>query len=248
MFESSAPAHHPDSSLKSTEEMEWIHDPDDDTTILPSPPVSKGTLNSFIHRSGHAVKPTEKIQETASSIPAKQSAVGPPAPIPKKALMHTRNEECDNNDSYEYDAKEEAPPLEDFTDNEEDDENKNEEAYQKMKKLGDQDHEDHKSLKKVEHSANLTMIFTFEKDCINLHTQECENGWWCEKSKCHYHIYKDCCEQWGLTMHDHAIPHNCKADVLQLLKSAYHQGHISAAAQAEFATPYDNCVDVNEEF
>jgi hAT family C-terminal dimerisation region len=37
-------------------------------------------------------------------------------------------------------------------------------------------------------------------------------------------------------------------EALQLLKSAYRQGHISATAQAEFAAPYDNRVDVNEEF
>jgi hypothetical protein len=242
MFESSAPARRPDGSLKSAEEMEWIHDPDDDTTILPPPPPSKGTLNSFIRRSGRAVKPTEKIRETASSIPAKRSAVGPPAPAPKKALMRTRNEERDDNDSDEYNAEEEAPPLEDFTDDEEDDENENEEAYQKTKKLGDQDREDRKSLKKVERSADLTTIFTFEKDRVNPHTQECENGWWCEvckannvplhqcffkggistrrthiarNPKCHYPIYKDRCEQRGLTMHDRAIPRNCKADVPQ---------------------------------
>jgi hypothetical protein len=68
--------------------MEWIHDPDDDATILPPPPATNSTLNSFIRRSGRAVKPTEKIRETASTIPAKRSAVGPPAaPAPKKALM-----------------------------------------------------------------------------------------------------------------------------------------------------------------
>ncbi|KAG1794521.1 hypothetical protein EV424DRAFT_1353812 [Suillus variegatus] len=72
MFESSAPARRPDGSLKSAEEMEWINDPDDDTTILPPPPASNGTLNSFIRCSGRAIKPTEKIRETASSIPAKQ--------------------------------------------------------------------------------------------------------------------------------------------------------------------------------
>jgi len=37
-------------------------------------------------------------------------------------------------------------------------------------------------------------------------------------------------------------------EALQLLKSAYHQGHISATAQAEFSAPYDNRVVVNEEF
>jgi hypothetical protein len=37
-------------------------------------------------------------------------------------------------------------------------------------------------------------------------------------------------------------------EALQLLKSAYRQGHISATSQAEFAAPYDNCVVVEEEF
>jgi hypothetical protein len=37
-------------------------------------------------------------------------------------------------------------------------------------------------------------------------------------------------------------------EALQFLKSAYRQGHISATAQAEFAAPYDNRVNVNEEF
>lgn len=156
--------------------------------------------------------------------------------------MRTRIEERNDDDSDEYDAEEEAPPLEDVTDDEEDNENENKEAYQKTKKLGDQDREDRKSLKKVECSADLTTIFTFEKDCVNPHTQERESGWWCEvckanniplqqcflkggistrrthiarNPKCHYPIYKDRCEQRGLTMHDRAIPRNCKADVPQ---------------------------------
>jgi hypothetical protein len=133
-------AHHSDSSLKSAKEMEWIHDPDDNTTTLPPPPTTNSTLNSFIHHSGHAVKPTEKIRETGGSILAKWSAVGPPvAPASKKALICTRNEEHDN-------KEEEAPSLEDFTDDEEDNENENEEAYQKMKKLGDQDCKDQKNV------------------------------------------------------------------------------------------------------
>ncbi|KAG1830312.1 hypothetical protein EV424DRAFT_1535017 [Suillus variegatus] len=65
MSEPSAPARHPDSTLKNAEEMEWINDPDDDTAVLPPPPASNsnGTLNSFICRSGCAIKPTEKICE-----------------------------------------------------------------------------------------------------------------------------------------------------------------------------------------
>ncbi|KAG1885317.1 uncharacterized protein F5891DRAFT_1202016 [Suillus fuscotomentosus] len=37
-------------------------------------------------------------------------------------------------------------------------------------------------------------------------------------------------------------------EALQLLKSAYRQGHISATSQAEFAAPYDNAVIVKKEF
>jgi hypothetical protein len=145
--------------------------------------------------------------------------------------MRTRNEERD-------DKEEEAPPLEDFTDDEEDNENENEEAYQKTKKLGDQDREDRKSLKKDERSADLTTVFTFEKGRINPHTQERENGWWCEvckannvplhqcffkggistrrthiarHPKCHYPIYHDRCKERGIRMHNRAIPRDCQA-------------------------------------
>jgi hypothetical protein len=34
---------------------------------------------------------------------------------------------------------------------------------------------------------------------------------------------------------------------LQLLKSTYHQGHISATVQAEFSAPYDNHVIVHNQ-
>jgi hypothetical protein len=36
-------------------------------------------------------------------------------------------------------------------------------------------------------------------------------------------------------------------EALQLLKSAYRQGHISATVQAEFSAPYDNHVVVHNE-
>jgi hypothetical protein len=112
-----------------------------------------------------------------------------------------------------------------------------EEAYQQMKKLSNQDHKDHKSLKKDECSADLTTVFTFEKDRLNPHTQEHEEGWWCEvckannvvlhqcffkgsistrhmhiahNPKCHFPVYQDRCKQCGVAIHDHAIPHNCK--------------------------------------
>ncbi|KAG2079457.1 hypothetical protein BD769DRAFT_1686334 [Suillus cothurnatus] len=152
------------SGAKYTNEINWYNDADDDTPMLPPPPppAHNGTLSSFIHCSGHAVKPMEKVCETASSNSAKWSAPGPPqgAPAP--------NQEDENKDTGE-----EAPLLKDFMDDEE--ENENEEAYQRMKNLVDQDHEGCKSLKKDECSADLTMVFTFEKGHVNPHMQEHEN-------------------------------------------------------------------------
>ncbi|KAG2144380.1 uncharacterized protein EDB93DRAFT_1104946 [Suillus bovinus] len=147
-----------DGSLKDASEIEWYNDAEDDSPMVPpSAPTHNGTLNMFIRRSGRAVKPTEKIHETltASSTSAKRSALEPPqdVPAPKRVSVG------DNNDD------EDAPALEDVTDNEEEDaENaENEEAYQQTKKLGDQDREDRKSLEKDEHSTDLTTVFTFEK-------------------------------------------------------------------------------------
>lgn len=224
-----------DGSLKDATEIVWYNDADDDSPIppppLPPPPAHNGTLNSFIRRSGRATKPTEKIRETASSVPAKRSAAGPPqgAPAPKRSASNKENHDHD-------DTEEECPPLEDFTDDEEDDEK--EEAYQQTKTLGDQDREDRRSLKKDERSADLTTIFSFEKDRVNPHTQERENGWWCEvckannialhqcffkggistrrthiarHPKCHYPVYRDRCKERGFTMHDRAIPRDCKS-------------------------------------
>ncbi|KAG1823669.1 uncharacterized protein BJ212DRAFT_1296245 [Suillus subaureus] len=54
------------------------------------------------------------------------------------------------------------------------DEVNKEEAYQKTKAFGDKDHKDRKHTKKEEHSGDLKVVFTQEKGCINLHTQECE--------------------------------------------------------------------------
>ncbi|KAG2159430.1 uncharacterized protein EDB93DRAFT_1099791 [Suillus bovinus] len=168
-----------DGSLKDASKIDWYNDANDDTLMLPPPPppppAHNDTLSSFICRSGCAVKPTEKVCETSSSNSVKLSAPGPPrgASAPKQAFSGTGSQEDEDEDT-----KEEAPPLEDFTDDKE--ENENEEAYQRTKNLGDQDCEDHKSLKKDEHSADLTMVFTFEKGCVNPHTQKHENGWWCE--------------------------------------------------------------------
>ena len=132
-----------DGSLKDASEIDWYNDADDDSPMLPPPPppAHNGTLSSFIRHSGRAVKPTEKIRETATSIPAKRSAPGPPrgALAPKRAFAGTGSKEHEDEDE---DEEEEAPPLEDFTDDEDENENENEEAYQRSKKLGDQDRED----------------------------------------------------------------------------------------------------------
>lgn len=240
MSESSAPARRPDGSLKNAEEMEWINDPDDDTPILPPPPAPNGTLNSFIHRSGRASKPTEKIREAVDSVPAKRRALAVPpqdAPAPKRAHPAPKRAltSASSKGEEEADDDDDAPELEDVIDDEED--TTAEEAYQRMKKYGDQDRDDRKSLKKDERSADLTTIFTAEKGRINPHTQEHEDGWWCEvckangvplqqcflkggvstrrthiarNPKCHFPIYQERCAQRGITMHDRAIPHECK--------------------------------------
>ncbi|KAG1797313.1 uncharacterized protein HD556DRAFT_1440870 [Suillus plorans] len=231
-----------DGSLKDASEIAWYNDAEDDSPMVPPPaPAHNGTLNLFVRRSGRAVKPTEKIRETltASSTSAKRSAVEPPqgVPAPKRVFVGTSSREDDEDDD------EDAPALEDVTDDEEEDaenaENaENEEAYQRTKKLGDQDREDRKSLKKDERSADLTTVFTFEKGHINPHTQERENGWWCEvckannvplhqcffkggistrrthiarHPKCHYPVYHDRCKERGIKMHNRAIPRDCKA-------------------------------------
>jgi hypothetical protein len=83
MYESSA--HCADGSLKDASEIQWYNDVEDDTPMVPPPaPTNNGTLNSFIHHSGRAIKPTEKIRETlvASSTSAKRSAPEPPQGVP----------------------------------------------------------------------------------------------------------------------------------------------------------------------
>ncbi|KAG1805825.1 uncharacterized protein BJ212DRAFT_1486171 [Suillus subaureus] len=117
----------------------------------------------------------ENICEAVNSIPAKRRALVSPqdAPAPKQALTSASSkgeEEADDDDD--------APELEDAIDDKED--TAAEEAYQRMKKHGDQDRDNCKSLKKDEQSADLTIIFIPEKGRINPHTQENEDGWWCE--------------------------------------------------------------------
>ena len=185
----------PDGQLKDASEIDWYNDADDNSPMIPPPPSSNGTLNGFIRRSNRATKPTEKIRyaNNTTTIPAKQSRpvaplnandtttipakrshpVAPPNPSAPKRVF-TRAEEHAS-------ADDEPPELEDITDDEEDDDS--EEAYQRTKKFGDQDREDRKGLKKDERSADLTTVFSFEKGRINPHTQEREDGWWCEICK-----------------------------------------------------------------
>ncbi|KAG1801303.1 hypothetical protein EV424DRAFT_1351905 [Suillus variegatus] len=73
-------------------------------------PANNGTLNSFVRRSGRAVKPTEKICETlvASSTSAKRSAPEPPQGVPAPKRVFVSQED-------DYDDNEDAPALEDVT-------------------------------------------------------------------------------------------------------------------------------------
>ncbi|KAG2102329.1 hypothetical protein BD769DRAFT_1367557 [Suillus cothurnatus] len=215
---------HADGSLKDASEIEWYNDAKDNSPMVPPPALThNGTLNMFIHCSCQAVKPTEKIRETltASSTSAKRSALEPPQDVPATKQVFIG----DNDDDKD------APALEDVMDDEEEDAKnaENEEAYQWTKKLSDQDHEDCKSLKKDKYSIDLTTVFTFEKGRINPHTQDCENGWWCEvckannvpllqcffkggistqrthiarHPKCHYPVYHDHCKEQGIKMHN----------------------------------------------
>lgn len=85
---------------------------------------------------------------------------------------------------HDDDDDDEPPALEDVSDDEEEDEDEDEvnkeEAYQKTKAFGDEDCEDCKHTKKEERSGDLKVVFTQEKGHINPHTQEREDGWWCE--------------------------------------------------------------------
>ncbi|KAG1852965.1 hypothetical protein C8R48DRAFT_676026 [Suillus tomentosus] len=104
-----------DSLLKDTSEIQWYSDAEDDTPMVPPPaPANNGTLNSFFCHSGCTVKPTEKIRETlvASSTSAKWSAPEPPkgVPAPKRVFVSQEGN---------YDDNEDAPALEDVTDDEE---------------------------------------------------------------------------------------------------------------------------------
>ncbi|KAG0692010.1 hypothetical protein DFH29DRAFT_1009607 [Suillus ampliporus] len=121
----------------------------------PPPPTSNGKLTAFVsRRSGQAIKPMEKICEAVNSAPAKQPAPATPE------------------DDYDDDE----PP----SDNKGDEGKEEEEAYERTKALGDEDRERRKQMKKDECSADFKTIFMQEKGHINPHTQEHEDGWWCE--------------------------------------------------------------------
>jgi hypothetical protein len=89
-------------------------------------------------------------------------------------LVRHHDDDYDNNNN-------EPPALEDCSDDEEETkDNDKEEAYERTKAFGDEDWKDHKHKKKEEHSGDLKVVFTQEKGCINPHTQERKDGWWCE--------------------------------------------------------------------
>jgi hypothetical protein len=130
-----------------------------------------------VSRSGRAVKPTEKIRDAGNTAPAKRVAPVPPQgqPAPKRVQRGSRLV-CHHDDDDD-----EPPALEDCSDDEEEaEDNDGEEAYERTKVFGDKDREDHKHKKKEERSGDLKVVFTQEKGRINPHTQEPEDGWWCE--------------------------------------------------------------------
>lgn len=174
-----------DGQLKDASAIDWYNDPDDDSPMLPSPPppASNGKLTAFVsRRSGRAVKPTEKIREAAEAVntaPAKRSAPAAPQAQPAPKRVQTGSCLVDHHDN----DNDEPSALEDFSDDEEEDEDNKEEAYERTKVFGDEDRKDRKQTKKDERSADLKTIFTQEKGHINPHTQEREDGWWCEICK-----------------------------------------------------------------
>jgi hypothetical protein len=89
-------------------------------------------------------------------------------------LVRHHDDDYNNNNN-------EPPALEDCSDDEEEaEDNDKEEAYERTKAFGDKDHKDCKHKKKEECSGDLKVVFTQKMGRINLHTQECKDGWWCE--------------------------------------------------------------------
>lgn len=168
----------PDGQLKDAKDIKWYNDPDDDSPMLPSPPpaTSNGKITAFVsRRSGRAIKPTEKIRDAVNSAPAKRPAPAAPEgrPAPKRIQTGSHlNRHGDDDDDEE-------PPAAEGLSDEEEEEDK-EEAYERTKALGDEDREHRRPTKKDERSADLKTIFTQEKGRMNPHTQEREDGWWCE--------------------------------------------------------------------
>ncbi|KAG2340025.1 hypothetical protein BDR05DRAFT_950666 [Suillus weaverae] len=182
--------------LKDTSAIDWYNDPDDDTPMPAPPPLpaSNDTLTAFVScRSASSAMQLTNVLNVLSTLAIHHNYFLPCfgtselaiLPLVRTSVFYdaecqaTKPTEKIHETASSVLAKQSAagPPQDD----EEDDEK--EEAYQMTKTLSDQDHEDHRSLKKDECSTDLTTIFTFEKDHVNPHTQECENGWWCEVCK-----------------------------------------------------------------
>ncbi|KAG2365395.1 hypothetical protein BDR07DRAFT_1481349 [Suillus spraguei] len=72
-----------DGKLKDASAIDWYNDPDDDTPFPAPPPPPASAFVS--HRSGRALKPTEKICEAANTAPAPPPNT--PVPPPNNATL-----------------------------------------------------------------------------------------------------------------------------------------------------------------
>jgi len=161
----SACALRPDGSLKDASEIEFFNDVDDDVPMttatstlasnscLLASSFSQAKLDSFVsrvapvtvvagsRRSGRALKPTEKVQESAAqSIPAKRMAPSDisSAPVRRRVSLAdvTDADDLFEGEDGEDGEDEELPDLLDVS-NDEDDEA--EVAYERTKAFGDAD-------------------------------------------------------------------------------------------------------------
>ncbi|KAG2124297.1 hypothetical protein BD769DRAFT_1388841 [Suillus cothurnatus] len=171
----------------------WYNDPNDDTPMLPlpPPPTSNGKLTTFMsHRSGQAIKPTEKIHDAANTgtgcnweEPSRFKLENMTV-VRRVSTDQARSElEIQQADIVQVSKKaikrsmtRKVLRIEVEDDEKEAKDNNKEEAYKRTKAFGDENHKDHKHKKKEEHSGDLKGVFTQEKGRINPHTQECKDS------------------------------------------------------------------------
>lgn len=158
---------HPDGTLKDASEIQWFNNPDVLPIHPPTPvlPVADGTHNAFVRKDSSIVQ-AESLGPLRRSVPATflQS-------VPLLPLRMTLHPCCQAND----DDGDGSSVLEDLSGDEEDGDK--EDTYERMKKLGDQDRNHCRGLKKQERSTDLMTVFTQEKDRINPVTNEREDDW-----------------------------------------------------------------------